>query len=152
MLRAVSGRVANAFSVAVRSNAARTPAAAWVRYSHKEAETDEEFDLRYERFFNRPDIDGWEVRKAINDLQAHDLIPEPKIVIAALKACRRINDFALTVRFLEAIKEKSGPKVGEIWPFMLKEIGPTLKELGIPTPEELGYDKPELAVKDVYDM
>ena len=35
---------------------------------------------------------------------------------------------------------------------MLKEVGPTLKELGILTPEEMGYDKPELAVKDVYDM
>jgi cytochrome c oxidase subunit 5a len=35
---------------------------------------------------------------------------------------------------------------------MLQEIGPTLKELGIDTPEELGYDKPELAIKDVYDM
>ena len=79
-------------------------AAGWVRYSHKAAETDEEFDLRYERFFNRPDIDGWELRKAINDLQSHDLVAEPKIVIAALKACRRINDFALTVRLLEATK------------------------------------------------
>jgi len=35
---------------------------------------------------------------------------------------------------------------------MLTEVGPTLKELGILTPEEMGYDKPELAVKDVYDM
>jgi cytochrome c oxidase subunit 5a len=74
------------------------------RYSHKAEETDEEFDKRYEQFFNRPDIDGWEVRKAINDLQGFDLVPEPKIVIAAMRACRRINDFALTVRFLEALK------------------------------------------------
>lgn len=35
---------------------------------------------------------------------------------------------------------------------MVKEIGPTLKELGILTPEEMGYDKPELACKDVLDM
>jgi len=35
---------------------------------------------------------------------------------------------------------------------MLKEVGPTLKELGVSTPEEMGYDKPELAVKDVFDM
>ena len=32
-------------------------------------ETDEAFDTRYEGFFNRPDIDGWEIRKAMNDLQ-----------------------------------------------------------------------------------
>jgi len=74
-----------------------------VRYSHTQ-ETDEEFDVRYERFFNRPDIDGWEIRKAINDLHGYDLVPEPKIVIAAMKACRRVNDYALAVRFLEAIK------------------------------------------------
>lgn len=150
MLRSFVNRsVANAVSRALKIN---QPVVTCVRRAHQVEETDEEFDRRYERFFNRPDIDGWEIRKAINDLQGHDLVPEPKIVIAALKACRRVNDYALAVRYLEAIKEKSGPRVGEIWPFMLKEIGPTLKELGILTPEEMGYDKPELAVKDVYDM
>lgn len=67
-------------------------------------ESEEEFDRRFEDFFNRPDIDGWEVRKAMNDLHADDLVPEPKIIIAALKACRRINDYALAVRYLEAVK------------------------------------------------
>lgn len=146
MLRAISAR----FAVAT-NRCLKTTALVSVRCSHTR-ETDEEFDSRYEHFFNRPDIDGWQVRKAVNDLQGFDLVPEPKIVIAAMKACRRVNDYALAVRFLEAIKEKCGPKVGEIWPFMLKEVGPTLKELGILTPEEMGYDKPELAVEDVYDM
>jgi len=73
------------------------------RCSHTQ-ETDEEFDTRYESFFNRSDIDGWEIRKAVNDLQGYDLVPEPKIVIAALKACRRVNDYALAVRFLESVK------------------------------------------------
>jgi cytochrome c oxidase subunit 5a len=31
----------------------------------------------------------------------------------------------------------------------LQEICPTLEELGIDTPEGLGYDKPELALDDV---
>ena len=35
---------------------------------------------------------------------------------------------------------------------MVQELGPTLDELGIPTPEQLGYDKPELAVQDVYEL
>ena len=44
-----------------------------------------------------------------------------------------------------------------IWDFgflmhlLPQEIGPTLKELGVSTPEELGYDKPELALASVYD-
>lgn len=44
-------------------------AVACVRYSHGVQETDEQFDARYVNYFNRPDIDGWEIRKAINDLQ-----------------------------------------------------------------------------------
>uniref|UniRef100_A0A2K5EJP0 Cytochrome c oxidase subunit 5A, mitochondrial n=1 Tax=Aotus nancymaae TaxID=37293 RepID=A0A2K5EJP0_AOTNA len=56
---------------------------------------------------------------------------EPKIIDAALRACRRLNDFASTVRILEA----------EIYPYVIQELRPTLNELGISTPEELGLDK-----------
>ena len=50
--------------------------------SHGVQETDAEFDARYEAFFNRPDIDGWEIRKAMGDLAGMDLVPEPTIVAA----------------------------------------------------------------------
>lgn len=120
--------------------------------SSHSTETDDQFDARFENFFNRKDIDGWEIRQGINDLWGHDLVPEPKILIAALKACRRVNDYALAVRIVEATKDKCGNKVNEIYPYIIQEISPTLKELGVNTPEELGYDKPELALEDVYDM
>lgn len=120
--------------------------------SKHNVETDEEFDARYVAYFDRPDIDGWQIRKGINDLCGEDLVPEPKIIIAALEACRRVNDFALGVRFLEAVKDKCGNRVNEIYPYILQEIRPTLKELGLNTPEELGYDKPELALESVYDI
>lgn len=109
-------------------------------------------NFRYENFFNRQNIDGWDVRKGMNDICGEDLVPEPKIIIAALKACRRVNDYALAVRFLEAVKDKCGDRVKEIYPYIIQEIRPTLTELGIDTPEELGYDKPELALKNVYDL
>ena len=38
------------------------------------SESDADFDARYEAFFNRKDIDGWEVRKAMDDLHAMDLV------------------------------------------------------------------------------
>ncbi|KAJ3639540.1 hypothetical protein Zmor_002895 [Zophobas morio] len=120
--------------------------------SSHSTETDEQFDARYENFFNRKDIDGWEIRQGINDLCGHDLVPEPKIVVAALKACRRVNDYALAIRILEAVKDKCGGKVNEIYPYIIQEVRPTLTELGIDTPEELGYDKPELALQSVYDI
>lgn len=120
--------------------------------SSHSTETDEQFDSRYENFFNRKDIDGWEIRRGINDLWGHDLVPEPKILVSALKACRRVNDFALAVRILEALKDKCGNKVNEIYPWYMQELKPTLSELGISTPEELGFDKPELALQSVFHM
>lgn len=110
-------------------------------------ETDEEFDQRYLNYFNKPDIDGWELRKGINDMQGYDLVPEPKIMIAVLKACRRVNDHSLAVRYLEAVQRKANYKK-EIVDYLMKEIRPTLNELGISTPEEMGYDEPELALGD----
>ncbi|XP_066153804.1 cytochrome c oxidase subunit 5A, mitochondrial-like [Euwallacea fornicatus] len=120
--------------------------------SHHSTETEEQFDQRYEKYFNQPDIDGWDIRAGITDLWGHDLVPEPRIVSAALKACRRVNDFALAVRILEAVKDKCGKKEKEIYPWIIQELRPTLNELGLSTPEELGYDKPELYTQSVYDI
>lgn len=149
MLRSVAGRLSGVLRTAVNPSA--RAAAVQVRASHGPAESDEEFDRRYETYFNRPDIDGWEIRKGMNDLLGMDLIPDPKIIVAGLKACRRVNDYALAVRWLEGCKDKCGDKVNEIYPYLLNEIRPTLNELGVLTPEEMGYDQPELALKSVYE-
>merc|ERR1712119_246047 len=116
------------------------------------AESDAEFDARYVAYFDRADIDGWELRKGMGDLCAMDLVPEPPIVAAALRACRRVNDYSLTTRILETIKLKCGNKQSEIWPYMVQELRPTLDELGVLLPEEMGYDKPELALPSPYDI
>lgn len=81
-----------------------------------------------------------------------DNVPEPVIICAALRACRRLNDFALAVRFLESVKDKAGSQADKIYPYIIQEIRPTLDELGISTPEELGYDQPELACESEYHM
>ncbi|CAI5783621.1 cytochrome c oxidase subunit 5A, mitochondrial [Podarcis lilfordi] len=109
-------------------------------YSHGSHESDEEFDARWVTYFNKPDIDAWELRKGMNTLVGYDLVPEPKIIDAALRACRRLNDFASAVRILEVVKDKAGPHK-EIYPYVIQELRPTLNELGISTPEELGLDK-----------
>ena len=77
-------------------------------------ESPEEFDQRFIDYFNRPNIDGWEVRKGtfragneefhfikfllfsfagMTELQGHDVVPDPKIVAAGLRACRRVSCF-----------------------------------------------------------
>jgi cytochrome c oxidase subunit 5a len=85
-------------------------------------------------------------------MQGFDSFPEPKIVIAALEACKRVNDHSLAVRYLEALKWKAGKDAKVIYPWLIQEIRPTLDKLGISTPEELGYDKPELGLKSVFEM
>uniref|UniRef100_T1II41 Cytochrome c oxidase subunit 5A, mitochondrial n=1 Tax=Strigamia maritima TaxID=126957 RepID=T1II41_STRMM len=153
MFRLVSSRLHSAVRTSLLNQEKTVLASAQqCMRKHGVTETDEAFDARYEAYFNRDDIDHWEIRKAMNDLQGMDLVPEPKIMIAALKACRRLNDFALAVRFLEAVKHKCGSQVKEIYPYLIGEIKPTLDELGISTPEKMGYDKPELALQSVYDI
>ena len=89
--------------------------------------------------FCRPEIDEWELRKGLNELYGHDLVPEPKIVNAALRACRRLDDFAMSVRLFEMIKEKSGGSK-EIYNYIIEQCKPTMQELGVNTPEELGLE------------
>uniref|UniRef100_A0A1A9ZCE0 Cytochrome c oxidase subunit 5A, mitochondrial n=1 Tax=Glossina pallidipes TaxID=7398 RepID=A0A1A9ZCE0_GLOPL len=148
MFRLAANQIANVMRSSV-SSASRVSA---VRALHGHDIPAEEFDKRYEDYFNRSDIDGWEVRKGMNDLLGMDLVPAPKIVEAGLKACRRVNDIALAIRWLEGVKDKCGDKTDEIFPYIMDSVRPTLAELGVPTLEELNYDKPELALKSVYDM
>lgn len=115
-------------------------------------ESEEEFNKRYVDYLSRPGLDHWEIRQVFTKLHGMDVVPDPEIICAALKACRRLNDFALCIRLLEAIKDKCGSKQNEIYPYLIQEIRPILDELGINTPEELGYDKPELALQSVYDI
>lgn len=55
-------------------------------------------------------------------------------------------------RILEVVRIKCGDREAEIWPYMLQELSHTLSELGIPTPHHLGYEQPELALPNPYEM
>lgn len=133
-VRALSVRVATPkYQVA-------TPAAVSIyrrAYSTKVQETDEEFDARWLSYFNREDIDAWELKKGLNELYGHDVVPEPVIVVAMLKAAKRLNDVAMAIRILEAVKEKAAGNQ-TIYTYIMDGVKPTLDELGIGTPEELG--------------
>jgi len=93
---------------------------------------DTHLNERYIAYFDRADINGWEVRKAMSDLMAMDLVPHPSVVGAALQACGRINDFSLISKILEVIRVKCGDKA-TVWTYMIQE----LKGLGIALPS--GY-------------
>uniref|UniRef100_A0A2K5ES33 Cytochrome c oxidase subunit 5A, mitochondrial n=1 Tax=Aotus nancymaae TaxID=37293 RepID=A0A2K5ES33_AOTNA len=92
-------------------------------YSHGSHETHEEFDTYWVIYFNRPDIDAWELHKGVKTLVGYDLL----------------NGFASAVHILEVVKDKAGPHK-KIYPYFIQELRPTLNELGISTPDELSLD------------
>ena len=109
----------------------------------------DEWYKNHMEFFSDPNIDGWLLRKGMLALQFADVVIEPVMMNEVFKACRRVNDLALAIRFQEAMQYKYltyGTK-DKVWPWIEQEIQPTLTELGIPTLKELGYDKPELAYR-----
>lgn len=118
------------------------PLVAATQVRHSSQQTNEEFDNDWVDYFNSEDLDDWGLRRGLNELYGFDLVPEPKIISAALKACRRLNDSAMAVRILEAVKAKAITEKS-IYPFIIQEVRPTLEELGISTPEELGLDIPD---------
>ena len=73
----------------------------------------------------------------MNELYGHDLVPEPKIVEAMLKAARRLNDVAIAIRILEMVKSKAAGDQ-QIYSHIMDAVKPTLEELGLNTPEVLG--------------
>ena len=110
-------------------------------------ETDESFDAKWIEFFNSPQLDEFELKQGVNDLYAlYDAVPEPDVVAAALKAARRLNNFALAIRIIEAVKKKGGGDMN-IYNYIIENIRPTLDQLGINTLEELGFHKVSMLLR-----
>ena len=55
---------------------------------------------------------------------------------AALRACRRVNDFSLTTRILEVVRIKCGNREAEIWPYMMQ----------VTTSESVNFPKSDLTL------
>ncbi|XP_072038520.1 cytochrome c oxidase subunit 5A, mitochondrial-like isoform X2 [Amphiura filiformis] len=142
MFRQVAVRFTQTAKSALTLGHLSRPLVASQQVRHSSQQTNEEFDNDWVDYFNREDLDDWALRRGLNELYGFDLVPEPKIVSAALRACRRLNDHAMAVRILESVKAKS-VQDASIYPFIIQEIRPTLDELGISTPEELGLDQPD---------
>ncbi|KIW07431.1 cytochrome c oxidase subunit 6, mitochondrial [Verruconis gallopava] len=97
-------------------------------------ETYEEFTQRYENEFNNVQ-DVFELQRNLNNAFAYDLVPSPSVIIAALRAARRVNDFPTAVRIFEGIEMKVENK-GQYEEY-LKELEPIREELGISLKETM---------------
>ncbi|KAJ7447195.1 COX5A-domain-containing protein [Mycena latifolia] len=103
-------------------------------YSDHPQETFESFTTRYVDFFNQAE-DIFEVQRGLNNCFAHDLVPAPSVIEAAVRASRRVDDFATAVRVFNGVKVKVENK--KQYQDYLDELKGLREELGITLEEEL---------------
>ncbi|KAI0472097.1 cytochrome c oxidase polypeptide VI [Xylariaceae sp. FL0804] len=113
-----------------RLNFSTTPA----RRSNEPEETFEEFNDRFEKEFDGVH-DVFELQRNLNNVFAYDLVPSPAVVLAAVKAARRVNDYPTAVRVFEAVKAKVENN-GQYQQY-LDELEPIRKEYSIMLMEEM---------------
>ena len=99
--------------------------------STQHQETFESFTQRYVAFFNSVE-DLFELQRGLNNCFAHDLVPAPTVVEAALRAARRVDDYATAVRVFEGVKEKVENK--QQYQAYLDELKGVREELGVYIP------------------
>jgi cytochrome c oxidase subunit 5a len=100
--------------------------------SGHQQETFESFTDTYVKFFQSVE-DLFELQRGLNNCFAHDLVPAPSVIEAALRAARRVDDFSTAVRILEGVKEKVENK--KQYEAYLEELKGVVDELG----EWLGF-------------
>jgi cytochrome c oxidase subunit 5a len=104
--------------------------------SGHESESYEAFTERYTKFFENCD-DLFELQRGLNNCFSYDLVPDPKVVESALRAARRVNDYATAVRVFEGVRAKV--ETPDQYNQYLQILGPVKEELGVETKEELGF-------------
>ncbi|KAJ7192966.1 COX5A-domain-containing protein [Mycena pura] len=114
----------SAFAVPARARA----------YSDHPQETFESFTQRFVDFFNQAE-DIFEVQRGLNNCFAHDLVPAPSVIEAAVRASRRVDDFATAVRVFNGVKVKVENK--KQYQEYVEELKGLREELGITLEEEL---------------
>ncbi|KAF9988195.1 Cytochrome c oxidase subunit 6 [Modicella reniformis] len=120
----------------IRSAVASRSAVQIRNYSSEHSEESfEHFTERFVKFFDNVD-DVFELQRGLNNAFGYDLVPAPSVIAAALKASRRVDDYATAVRIFEGLKVKAGSDA--LYKQYLEELTPLKAELGVQTKEEIG--------------
>eukprot|EP00121_Abeoforma_whisleri_P003029 Awhi_evm1s2721 len=70
------------------------------------ADYNEEFNQKWIDYFNNKNLRTSGVIRGLNDVFAHDIVPDTRICEAAFRACRRLNFYGPTVRIFEGLEDK----------------------------------------------
>merc|ERR1711970_429387 len=98
-----------------------------------------QLEAAWVEYFDSDACDYWYLRRGLRELLQDDLVPSPEVSQAVLYCCRRNNNLPAAIRFLELVKFKCGPHE-EAYDYVMQELAPTMADLGLKSPEELGLD------------
>jgi cytochrome c oxidase subunit 5a len=98
--------------------------------------TVEAYESKWIAFFTSPGLDQFELVRGLNKSFHFDIIPTIPVLEAALRAARRLDDFATASRVFGALREKC--KNTKEYNQYVRYLNPIKQELGISSPEEFG--------------
>jgi cytochrome c oxidase subunit 5a len=111
------------------------------RKSEEPIYTSEERQAAWLEYFGDENVDFFEIRTGLVELLSDDIIPDPEVSRAIVLACRKVNNVPAALRFLEVLKFRcQSPETQELYYIIMEAIQPTLDEIGLPTPTDLGLD------------
>lgn len=94
------------------------------------------YESKWIEFFKNSAYDQFELQRGLNQCFAFDIVPTVPVLEAALRACRRLDDFAAAVRVFGALRQKC--KNDAEYLEYSKYLKTIKEELGVMTPEEIG--------------
>ncbi|KAL7412515.1 COX5A-domain-containing protein [Mrakia frigida] len=98
-----------------------------LRFSSHEAESYDEFNDRYQLFFDQaPDL--FELQRGMNNCFAYDLVPTVEVIESMIRAARRFDDFPTAVRAIEAVGFKVEKR--SQYEAYVEALSPLMTELG----------------------
>jgi len=78
-----------------------------------------DFETRWIDYFERADLSVWELRQGLGQLAAMDLVPEPQLVEAAIRACARADPSGgLASQLVSMVRTKSEAVGPQYWAAM----------------------------------
>merc|ERR1712191_30920 len=89
-------------------------------------------------YFDHDECDYWYFRHAARKCVGDDWIPPPEVVQSMLYNCRKNNCYPSAIRVVELVKMRCMNN-RKAYNWLMQELQPTFADLGMKTPEELGF-------------
>lgn len=107
-----------------------------LEYSTNPFPTVLEYESRWTEFFATSAYDQFELQRGLNHAFSYDIVPTVPVLEAALRACRRLNDYAAAMRVFGALRQKCA--TDKEYEEYVKHLEPIKQELGVSAPEDIG--------------